>query len=160
MPKPEIVRKITARTVGCEAEPGQEFLVYGRCNRTLEKSTDKGPYLLFKGQFEAFNTKNGKLFASTQVIAPGVGEDMIGIGLSDAQRDDPRASVEFGMRFYTEEADRKTSPVGYVWKCEPLSEPSGDDPMARLRRQISDQVPALQKALPAPEKSKGEAEKK
>lgn len=143
----EVVRKITARALGCEKEPGQSFVVIGRVSRATAEETNNGPYVKFRGEFEGTNEKNGTRVFSTQFIAPAVGEDLIYNAITQAQADgDKGAMVEFAMRFETVEVSRDKSPIGYEWKAKPLMKLQADDPLARLRAQTADLI-----HLPAPE---------
>ncbi len=139
----EMIRKLTSRSLEVETEPGKSFVVFGRVTRATEASNDYGPFIRFKGMFEGLNEQTGKRATSTQFIAPGVGEDLIFNALSAAQMNDKSATVDFAMRFKTVEVDRKKAPIGYEWRAEMLTKPTGDDPLTRLASDIADKVPAL-----------------
>lgn len=144
---PEILKKLTARTVGCLTEPGQSFVLLGRVMRAVPGSSQFGEFIVFKGQFQAINEVTGGEFTATQAIAPSIGEDMLYNAVREAQGDDKNAMVEIAMRFKTVEVDRAKAPMGYEWRCEPLVEASTDDPLSRLRDTISGKL-----QLPKPEK--------
>lgn len=141
----EHLKKITARTVGCEAKPGVSFVVYGKLRRSTVASSNYGEYVRFGGDFEAVNEQSGEVFRSSVFLSPGIMEDTLHSAIQAAQETDKAASAEFAVRFKTvkdAEAAR-----GYVWKGEFLTKPSADDPLTRLRVSLEGKV----KSLPAPE---------
>ena len=141
----EILKKITARTVGCKTEPGQSFILFGRVSRVTNGSSQYGEFLVYRGQFQAMNEQTKEEFTSTQAIAPAVGEDMVYNAVRAAQEDDKNATVDIAMRFATVEVDRTKAPMGYEWRCKPLLEPVADDPVTRLRATVMKQISAPEK---------------
>ena len=152
MAQATIIKKITSRTVGCEAETDQSFVVYGKVMRATPMESQFGPYVKFGGQFMAVNEIDGKQFRSAVFLAPGIAEDQIYSALQTAQELSKSASAEFALRFKT--VEDKKSARGYIWVAETLIEPESDDPLERLTRQISGDVPKL---APPAKKAKKEA---
>lgn len=149
----EFLKKITARTVGCEAKPGVSFVIYGKLRRSSVAQSNYGDYVRFGGDFEAVNEQTGQVFRSSVFLSPGIMEDVLHSAVQGAQEQDKQASAEFAVRFKTvkdAEAAR-----GYIWKGEFLTKPSADDPLTRLRASLEGKV----KSLPAPEEPEGDKDK-
>ena len=146
----EFIKKITCRTVGCEAKAGESFVIMGKLRRGVMAVTNFGEYVRFGGDFEAVNEATGEVFRSAVFLCPGIMEDVLHSALQSAQETDKTASAEFALRFSTKED--KSAARGYVWTAEFLLEAATDDPLTRLRAAIEDQL-----KLPAPEKKKAAA---
>lgn len=142
-------RKITARTMGIQKfKEGQSFTLIGRVRRYETGQTDYGPFVKFRGMFEAVNETTGEQAASSVAIFPGgLLEDSLIEAIETANKDGGGASVDIAIRF-SMVAD-ETSPVGYRWSAEQLVEQRDTDPLADLRSKV---------ALPAPEASEASEE--
>jgi len=148
----ETIRKITARTVGVpKGETGHSFVVIGRVNRAVPEQGDFGDYVKLKGSFEAVNESTGEVFHAPVVICPGgLVENEVMTAINNAQESDKGASLDLGVRFKTVKAE---NPMGLEWRAEMLTEAAPDDPVQRLKAELSAKVPALA----APGSGAGEA---
>ncbi len=142
----ELVKKITARTVGCLNEAGQEFMVFGKVYRASSETTDKGPFVRFGGMFEA--RRDGKDYRSSELIVPSVVESQVYSAFQAAREGagaEDIVAVALAFRFYTI-ADA-ASVTKYVWRADMIKDPFTTDPLADLRKEIL--------ALSAPVEGKG-----
>lgn len=147
----EFIRKITKGTIGIENKPDQSFVAYGKVHRATAAESQYGPFIRFKGFFEAINEQTGEVFTSNSMILPGVFEDALITALDSAHEQEANSSVEFAVRL-------KTVPVpesvyGYEWRAEPLKEPSEDNVLSRLRNEFKNKL-----QITAPKKAPAAAE--
>lgn len=151
-----LLKKLSPATV-CPAalkrldQPGSPsevhlYDVYGICNSFKTGSTDKGPWLQFKGQFEAV-TADGEAYLSGAVFLPQPFEDMLFGQLESAKSADPNGSVQFACRVSIVPPQKgKVSATGYEYRCMPLLTDQ-ESPLKNLRALVAGAREAL--ALPA-----------
>jgi len=135
----EMIRKITARTVGCEGKLGESFTVIGAVYRTDEGKSDFGPFIRFGGMFEAMNEQTGELFRSAILIIPKVVEDILMSAFQAAKGDveDHNANVKIAVRFKTiKNTGKRPGGTEYVWAAEMLKDPVTVDPLADVRQYL------------------------
>lgn len=153
-----MVRKITAKVVcgmpdkraiiNSDGEPMWQMAVYGSAHRSIAGETDYGPYIKFRGRFEAINLDSGETFQSSNLILPPIAEEL----LEDALTADNVKSVEFGLRVGVRKDESSVS--GYVWVAESIRDTEETDPLERLRAELTDA-----KVIPMLESPEKEAEK-
>ena len=127
-----MIKKITARTVGCSGKVGESFTVIGKLLRAVQATTDRGPYIRFGGVFEAVNDDSGEVFRSASLIVPSVAEELLHSALGTAQAEDEHAAVGIAFRFYTKED--QTAITKYIWAVDQLADPFASDPLEDLRK--------------------------
>lgn len=115
--------------------------VYGICDSHSVEETQYGPFVRFKGQFEAVNLLDNTVTRSGTMILPDVAADLLHSALISRQGE----SVQFGFGVGLKAS--KKSKTGYELTAQPLMKESAADPLAALRNEILG-------ALPAPEGSK------
>ncbi len=137
-----MVRKITARIVcgkpdkkaiiNSEGDPIWLMTVYGNTHRSIPGETDYGPYLKFRGKFEAVNIETGEMFTSMNLILPPIAEELV----EDALTREGVSSVDFALKVGVRRDDEAIS--GYQWVAESVTETEGEDPVARMRAKLQD----------------------
>lgn len=137
-----MVRKITAKIVcgkpdkkeiiNSDGDPIWMMTVYGNTHRSIAGETDYGPYLKFRGKFEAVNIVTGELFTSMNLILPPIAEELV----EDALTREGVSSVDFALKVGVRRDDDAIS--GYQWVAESVTETEGEDPVARMRAKLQD----------------------
>lgn len=147
-----MVKKITLKTVTGglsrkdtpeEGESVDLMTVIGQARRIEPASTDFGPYLRFKGAFEATDTRTGETFRSATLILPPVAQDILESAMGGES-----VGVEFALRISAVGDD---SQIGFHYEADSLIEHEESDPLANIRN-------AVKKMLPAPDKETGTGE--
>lgn len=130
--------------------------LFGTINRVRQGQTDKGPWVQFKGRFQAV-TPDGEVFDSGAVHLPGGVEDLVFAALDEARVKSGGAPVtlEIAFRVAIKRAKPgKPSATGYEYDVQPLIAQtlSPDDPIARLRSEVAKQnAPQLEGPKSVPE---------
>lgn len=147
------LKKITIRDVvgkigrkgGVELpEPGKvkELMsVFGQATEMQEKTTDLGPYRLFRGRFGAVNLVTGEEFFAPKLILPAVAEDLLVAAFGpDAHL------VEFGFILGVKRREDDRPGIGYEYTARVAYRGGAeDDPLAHIREAMG-KVRALPKA--------------
>jgi len=143
MAKIEPLKKITTKTVHGKIDPktdvpkeGEEatqiMTLVGRIVSAQNKETTFGPYVEFKGSFEAVDAKSGKRFYSSKCLLPEVAQDLIAAPFI---ADNPPANLDFAFQIGVRWSD---SPIGYEFSCNPLVEvESESDPLKEIKSKVS-----------------------
>lgn len=119
--------------------------VVGIAAKAIPDATEQGPFLRFKGRFQATNLRTGAEFFAGSAILPKVAEELLG-GALEAVDSGSSPQVSFGFDIsarYDETAITK-----YVYEIVPLMQPQEDDPLAMLAKSVAATAPLP--SLPAP----------
>ncbi len=134
----EIVKKITVKGVVGDriAKPEKAVAlchIYGVCNGFKAGQTQYGNFVKFSGRFEGMNLETGEVQASGALILPGIAENLLAGVVGENE------SVEFAFEIGIKPSK---SPVGYDFTVKSLIEHRGSDPLASLRDQVANALPA------------------
>lgn len=152
------VKKITMATVGtdpreleslCKGKGNQAIpvvRVYGRIMESKPGTSDLGPFIKFSGEFQAENLLTGTKVRSRNLIVPAVAENFLADGISQAQKDDPKAGLEFGADITVSENLSKKGGFQFKYGVNALMGSKDGD--------FLDQLGAKLPALPAPASAK------
>lgn len=147
----KVVRQFINDPRDPEADDGKRVAlcrIIGAANRYETGETDIGAFVKFHGQFRGINAQTGEEFRAGQVILPEQAEAIV----QGAIDQNDGATVEFAFDF---DAVLKADAIrGYEYAVQPVLEPQGDDPLARL----SSSLPALPGPAAAAPKSEPEPE--
>ena len=143
-------KKLTMATVGLqtrgleEVSKGQRDVsvarVIGFITGMESKSSDLGPYIAFKGEFEATNLLTEQVYRSGAMILPGVAEIPL---VSEVASAAPGSRVKFALDVTVTENISSKGGTKFKYGVRSLMEPSKDDDLTKLA-----------KALPAPASGK------
>ena len=106
----------------------------GVAYRVKEGTGDNGPWVAFLGAFEAINFTTGETFQGGQAFVPKAVEDLMVAALRAGQKDDPHASIQFGIEVGAKLADTS---IGYEFTIKNLVKTANADPLAALRGALS-----------------------
>ena len=145
-----IIKKISVRAVygdkskirtAAEAAKGKPVHVMRAIGIARDFDTgegDNGPWVKFKGSFEATNPDTGESYRSGRLFLPDVASDLLEAELMD----EDTSNVELAFDIHAV-AD-STSAVGYVYTATPLVELAENDPILALAKSLPD-LPAIEK---------------
>lgn len=152
MSSPKMLKKITVKTVfgtlqkkaiPDSGETLEQINVYGQVRRMVPGQTDLGPFIRFKGTFEAVNIGTGEMFRSMNMILPDEAADL----LEEALSSEGAKSVDFALKIGVAGDD---SNIGYHYYVEPLMQSQEGDPLEAIRNNLQGQG-LLAAPDPAPE---------
>lgn len=166
MAQVQIKKKITAKDVisGFKGEgygliAGKEkahdlFTILGRITSAEVRQTDKGPYVHFKGTFQAVRTPDGAVFKSPGLILPGVCEDVMqqawieSLPKNEDGTLNPLAAMPMAFAFVVG-VEPHSGISGYQYTMTPIDigDDADTDPLADIIKAVAKSNPA---ALPAP----------
>lgn len=113
--------------------------VIGLANDTKTGNSTYGAWLSFSGQFEATNILTGEVSRSGNLFLPDVATELLAPVVKAASGIDVMIGFDIGVK-------PCNNAQGYEYTVTPLTEPSEDDPIARLKASAFSSLPAL----PAP----------
>lgn len=154
-PAAKLIKKITPSTVCGELNPSKDRIkekrvlydLFGIVVKTRSGHSQYGDWTRFVGQFEAI-TPDGEVFSAPGAHIPQPFEDMLFASLAQAQEKDAKASVRFACQIsIVPPKPGKASAVGYEFEVVPLVESDETNPLADMKKQVSQDRKA---ALPAP----------
>jgi len=182
MAKFEILRKITVKDVlngidkkaypnasitGAKEHRQSFIVVFGRVTGIASMETDKGPYIAFKGMFEAHRSADGAVFKSSNLILPNPAQETLeqayiaALPTNEDGSPDFARPQPFAFGFDIGGEPNETSSTKYRFTCAPIDigDDAENDPLAGLRSKAQAALPATQehKALPAPDAPEPEA---
>lgn len=174
MSAPQIIRKISARHV----IPNVKYFVpkadkdgnisrdiiplyrlFGQATGVRKGESDNGPFTALTGRFEAVvvaaDPETGevdeKSYAAPECFLPEPMNAMIADELDQKDANGKRVVQSLQFAFEVGIVAAKTS-VGYEYRCTPLIEREGADPLAAMREQMAKLPPPKKTAaLPSPE---------
>jgi hypothetical protein len=137
-----IVRKITTKVVcgkpdkkeiiNSDGTPIWLFTVYGSAHRMIPGESEYGPFIKFRGSFEAINPKSGEVFNSMNLLLPPIAEELIEEGLSVEGTTAVEVALNIGVR-----RDDSVA-TGYVYVAESVHKSESGDPLQRLRLELQE----------------------
>lgn len=119
--------------------PTVRFL--GAVEGYVEENGKFGPYVKFRGEFEAVNIATGEVFEAPALILPSKDEPAMLRKAFDQAQANGHPTVEFALDYMLAHTDKGER--GYTFIARDASKPKGADPLARLRSSL----PAVPKAL-------------
>jgi hypothetical protein len=139
----ELVRKISPKTVigkvRAPEKAGPLYVVIGNTHGVKHGTGDNGPWVAFLGSFEATRLADGKVFQAGQCFVPKAVEDLLVSAVTQAQKGDESATVEFAIEVGIKPAENV---IGYEYTVKNLVKPSGADPLLALRQRVLAALPA------------------
>lgn len=109
------------------------MLVMGMVTRVSDGNAQYGDFIKLHGQFEATNLSNNKQFAAGACILPDVANDMVHAQFAA----EGVTTVQFAFRIGVKVNDSVA--IGYEYYAEPVVSMAENDPLAALRKAITDQ---------------------
>lgn len=142
--KPELVRKVTLKTMGLDKATLLKLVmtdeksdhavarIIGRVTRCEPVTTDQGTSVRFKGIFKGINLLDGSVYQGASCFLPKSAEELVEGALAG---DDKIKSIDVAFDIAVRyDADAATS---YVFVTVPLVEPETEnDPLAILERKL------------------------
>jgi hypothetical protein len=131
-----MLAKLTPATMGFAVEKGKQgrFLcgvLIGTAFGVVAKKLPNGePSIALTGKFEGTNMETGEIFRSGVMYFPGGVHEFVVAALDS----NPDANIDFAVELYTKPSK---SPAGYQWEVKPIVDLSLADPLADLRKQIT-----------------------
>jgi len=146
-----IARKITVKEVCGKIEKPEAqtdlMNVFARVTAMTPQETQYGPYIDFRGQFEAVNLATSEVFHGTRMIVPPIVEYLIEAAIQQAQQDDQDDDVVLlAFVLGVEPSDNGSLGYAYTLKVAETKTEKDADPFQAIRT-------AATKALPAPSKA-------
>lgn len=146
-----LVRKLSTKTIiggRIRLNDGETerylFRLAGRVTGIQTGASDFGPWVAFKGNFQA-QRADGELFAGPKCFVPEPVQSMLEDKVQSQLADGLVPSIQFGIDVYAVADD--TAAVGYQFKVVPVLKPA--DEADSLLAQLNADAPMP--ALPAPE---------
>jgi hypothetical protein len=157
-PRPEYLKKITVATVGwtpklcdniVEERPKARtpiVRVYGTVKQAETGTSNFGPYIKFKGEFEAVNLSSQEKYRAKNLLLPPIGEMAIADALQEAQAENKDASITFGMDIAVEENPSKKGGWNFRYAIIPLRSPEfkGESDALSLLGKALGELPLLE----------------
>lgn len=143
-----VARKITVSDVcgkiakGSIKAPKALMNVLAKITSATAKETNFGPYLDFRGQFEAVNLETGEVLRGSRMIMPSLIEQELSAALEEAKQTDGGV-VLAAFTVGVEPSERGT--MGYAYTLS-VAEIGGDevaDPFAGFREVANKALPAI-----------------
>lgn len=136
-----LIKKISVKTVCGDLKAmlregkltdGMKLMrVFGIANGIATGVSEYGPWVAFKGTFEAMSYFTGKISHSGRCLLPDVASEVLeGVVLTA----EGRAGVEFGFEIILKFDDK--SATGYIFEAEPILAPAQNDPLMQLKRTV------------------------
>jgi hypothetical protein len=146
-----VARKITISDVcgkvakGSITEPKNLMNVLARVTSMKPQETQYGPYIDFRGQFEATNLETGEIHQGSRMIVPSIVEQELEAAFEGSESDGViLAAFTVGVQ------PSERGSMGYEYTLEVAGTTDAgeiEDPFVAIRENVA-------KALPAPAKSK------
>lgn len=150
------LKKITPKLCGCNPHEMEELArgkkkpvpvlrVYGRALEAERGATQLGPYIRFKGEFEAVNLTTGEKSRARNLILPEVGEMFVAEGLEKAKSTDENAVLQFGLDITVLEHTSSAGGWQFRWGMQALTKPAeGKDLLTEMGEKFG-ATPAIEK---------------
>lgn len=148
----KLIRKISAKTVCGNVKAIAKDLKEGESKQIMEViglvkpgnsgiqtgETDNGPWVAFKGGFEAVDLETGESYKAPKMFLPEVATELL-MPAVEAAESDVVVHFSIGIR-----QDENSAP-GYTYIVEPKQETSESDPLEMLKKQSGFSLPAPKK---------------
>jgi hypothetical protein len=145
----DVCGKIPAHSI---KEPKALMNVLAKITSATPQETQFGPYLDFRGQFEAVNLETGEVLRGSRMIMPSLIEQELSAALEEAEQTDGGV-VLAAFTVGVEPSERGSTGYAYTLTVAEIGGDEVADPFAGFREIAVASLPApsADKALPSPD---------
>lgn len=147
MSEVNLVRKLSTKTIigsRIRMNDGEDerylFRLAGRVTGIQTGNSDFGPWVAFKGNFQA-QRADGQIFAAPKCFVPEPVQSMLEDKVQSQLADGMVPSIQFGIDVYAEADD--SAAVGYQFKVVPVLKPEDETDSLLSQLNASKPLPAL-----------------
>jgi hypothetical protein len=143
--KTRVLRKLSTKTIlGARPKPPEErtflYRLAGRINGMQAGEGDNGPWVKFKGSFQA-QRFDGTVFASPAAFFPQPFQDSLESAIMERQANGEAVSIETAVDIFI--VPDESAATGYVYEGEPVMEVQDDTANLLARLNAETPLPAL-----------------
>lgn len=148
-------RKLSTKTIMGGRIPAPEvktflYRIAGRVTGVKTGTSDFGPWLAFKGNFQA-QREDGEIFAAPLAFVPEPVQSMLEDAVQKQLADGLVPSIQFGIDLFA--VPDKAAAVGYTFDVAPILKPEDETDSLLANLNATHALPHLAADEPEPEKS-------